>query len=39
MYAEVEGYSQAEAETAIAFLLENQIETRPEKQFIERAKI
>lgn len=38
MYAEVEGYSQAEAETAIAFLLENQIETRPEKQFLERAK-
>ena len=38
MYAEVEGYSQAEAETAIGFLMDNQIEARPEKQFLERAK-
>ena len=39
MYAEVEGYSQAEAETAIGFLLENQVENRPEKQFLNASKI
>lgn len=38
IYAEVNGYSQAEAETAINYLLANQVETNPAKQFVERAK-
>jgi hypothetical protein len=38
MYKEVEGYSQAEAETAIGFLLENQVQNNPAAQFLERAK-
>jgi recombination protein RecT len=37
IYAEVGGYSQAEAETAINYLLANQVETNPAKQFVERA--
>lgn len=36
---EVEQYSQAEAETCINYLLENQIENNPQKQFEARTKI
>jgi len=38
MYSEVVGYSKAEAETAISFLLENQVQNNPAAQFLERAK-
>lgn len=38
IYGEVNSYSKAEAETCIEYLKENQIETNPAKQFVERAK-
>lgn len=39
IYSEVTGYSQAEAETCINYLLENQVENNPQKQFEARTKV
>lgn len=39
IYSEVANYSQAEAETAINYLLENQVEQNPAKQFVERSNL
>ena len=39
IYAEAPNYSQAEAETCINYLLENQVENNPQKQFEARTKV